>query len=272
MTNEELAQRIKAGETDLTGQLWEQVKRLLYIMINRLLANPNTRDRAESAGVTRDDLKQEAYFAMLAAIDAYDPDRGLHFVAFLKYHLMSCVFAAISLRTSRQRGDPGIGATSLDEKIGDVDGFTFIDQLPDLAAADAFDRVIDDIYLESLHVILEECLSELPDREEAVIRARYYEGTTQEELASRQGVSSVRIGQIERKGLEDLRRMNRIQEQREEIIGRYAYKGGLQSFKDNGASCVERAVIKLEELEVREAMKVAIRNERIDWAAIRVMK
>ena len=122
MTNEELAQRIKAGEKDLLGQLWEQTERLLRYLIERELRVSDKEERAEAAGVTREDLYQEGYFALLQAVEAYDPETGFTFSAFLKYPIKSAVNKAIGIRTAAGRNDPAAGAVSLDAPVSGEDG------------------------------------------------------------------------------------------------------------------------------------------------------
>ena len=89
MTNEELAVQIQAGEREQLPELWEQVHRLLALMFRRLLSqSPDNHTRAVSAGITLEDLEQEGYFALLEAVDAYDPTSGYKFTAYLKYPVM----------------------------------------------------------------------------------------------------------------------------------------------------------------------------------------
>jgi DNA-directed RNA polymerase specialized sigma subunit len=70
MTNEELAIKIKAGELECAGQLWEQAKLLVCMLCNRFYGLHT--DACRSAGVDADDLCQEGYFALMDAVDAYD--------------------------------------------------------------------------------------------------------------------------------------------------------------------------------------------------------
>ena len=77
MSNEELAARVKAGDTAAAAQLWEQNTGLLTLISGRLYYA--FQDRATSAGVTWDDVQQIGYMAILAAAKGFDPETGAKF-------------------------------------------------------------------------------------------------------------------------------------------------------------------------------------------------
>lgn len=78
MTNEQLAIRIKAGENVNQNilQLYEQTKAYIHIIAERY----HSREELE-------DLEQEGFLALYAAIDGYDPDKGVKFLTYAKYHI-----------------------------------------------------------------------------------------------------------------------------------------------------------------------------------------
>ena len=263
MTNEELAQRIKAGEKDLIGQLWEQTDRLRRYFIERELIATDKAERAEAAGVAREDLLQESYFALLRAVDVYDPETGFAFSSFLKYPIKNIVNQALGLRTEKGRNDPLTNASSFDAPIGDDDDETFLRYLA--VKNDPIGEATDRLYREKLREDLERSLAELPEREESLIRAVYYEGKTLEQASERIGCSCKYAWELEQEALETLRMKEALQAYREEIITRHAYHGGFQRWKDTRVSSVEEAALKLVELDERA--------ERLDrWAALRSLK
>lgn len=72
LSNEELAMRIAAGEKVLKLQLWQQLEKLIKIKANKFYY------ACSLNGVARfeeDDLIQEAYFAMLKAVEYYNQDK-----------------------------------------------------------------------------------------------------------------------------------------------------------------------------------------------------
>lgn len=272
MTNEELAQRIKAGETDLMGQLWEQTERLLRWMVDRQLVNIDKAERAEAAGVTREDLYQEAYFTLVAAVKAYDPETGFRLSSFMKYHVRNSVYNALGLQTKRTCMDPSVGAYSLDAPLpagrkAEEDGEekSFIENYGDPDSLAPFEAVEERDYRERLRQDLEESLADLTDRERSVIRARFYGGQTFEEIGAREGCSATRIKHIEQQALDHLKLMERLAGYREEIIDRYAYKSGDWRWFHTRTSGVELAAIRLVDMD-RKARLV----DR--WSALRSIK
>jgi len=265
MTNEEIAQRIKAGEADLMGRLWENTERLLTWMIDRELISSEKAARAEAAGVTREDLYQEAYFALVAAVEAYDPESGLKLSSFLKYPVRNVVNKAIGLRTERTRRDPAAGAVSMDAPLNEDGDISLLEMIRDPDSSAPFEAVEERDYREHLRQDPEESLAALPCREGQVIRARYYAGKTLEEIGVCEGCSATRIEQIERQALDRLRLMDRLAGYREEILGCYEYKGGYRWWYEKRTSCVEAAVIRLDDMD-RKAQLV----DR--WSALRSIK
>ena len=74
-SNEELAARIKAGEKSLLPILWGQCRRTVSI-----LAAKYRGVMEQNAFVDMEDFMQCGYFAMLAAVEAYDPGEGAYFL------------------------------------------------------------------------------------------------------------------------------------------------------------------------------------------------
>ena len=70
LSNEELAMRIKNGEKELLPTLWEQVKNLIAWKAQRYFNHCST---LGTLHYELDDLIQESYFAMLQAIEYYEP-------------------------------------------------------------------------------------------------------------------------------------------------------------------------------------------------------
>lgn len=258
MTNEELAAQAKAGDLSALGTLWEQNRGLLARMLRRLTANPGSRERMIKAGVTFDDLMQESYFAVEKAARAYDPAREAKFSTYLAYWVTNTFFAAIGLRTRRDRENPLSRAHSLDQPLSDDEpgGITFGDTVPDEAAAQPFEDAEEKLWIQQLHAALDECLDTIPEKEAYAIRARYYHGQTQGQTAAVLGVSGSRVQQIERHGLRNLRspgNRHRLEQYREEIISRYASRHTSFSTWEHYGSAQERAV---EELERRELLRI----------------
>ena len=93
MTNEELVMIIKGGNDELTPSLWERVERFAYVKATDYYYLHT--DLCTRAGVTLDDLKQESYFAFMAAVNYYDPDKGFLFLSFMTYPLFFILSATV---------------------------------------------------------------------------------------------------------------------------------------------------------------------------------
>lgn len=91
MTNEELAVRIKDGDTACTEKLWKNLYRLLYKIAAGIYTQK--RERCAAAGVTLEDLLQECFFAMMyeelrRAVDSL-PDRERKIIRYHFYRGLS---------------------------------------------------------------------------------------------------------------------------------------------------------------------------------------
>ncbi len=74
MTTDEIAAAVKAGRADIVD-LWAAVQQFVAQRSNKWL-------KLGRGGVTFDDLQQEAFIAMLQALEGWDPDAG----AFLTWY------------------------------------------------------------------------------------------------------------------------------------------------------------------------------------------
>ena len=133
MTNEELALQIRAGERGKIMELWAQVRRFALWRARRWAAF--------GRGVTVDDLEQEAFIALLDALERWrEADGPLLSVYALR--LKAAFTAATGRRTQRDRLDPLDRALSLEAPVGDEDDtLTLADVIPDPQAAEALEGV-----------------------------------------------------------------------------------------------------------------------------------
>ena len=110
MTNEELALQIRAGERGRITELWARVRRFALWRARRWAAF--------GRGVTVDDLEQEAFIALLDALERWrEADGPLLSVYALR--LKAAFTAATGRRTQRDRLDPLDRALSLDAPLND---------------------------------------------------------------------------------------------------------------------------------------------------------
>lgn len=249
MTNEERAIRAKTSDIDaekLFFQLRKWFYRASYSTYNRY------RELCERAGVTEEDLFQSCYFAMLEAVRGFAPESGFRFITYLNYHLKNEFNKLMGRRTERQRREPLSHSDSIDELLPGTDNLCLADQLEDEQAGDGFEEVERKADNEILHSDLERAFSCIPPQYADIIRRQYYENKHLSEIAAEDGVSPEAVRRKRNNGFQELRRgksLSILKHYREEIINRYAYKGGLSAFRRSGASSTETAVEMLGKLE-----------------------
>lgn len=178
MTNEELVERVQAGERDTLPALWTQVERFVAMQARRRLILSGG-----LGGVEFGDLYDSGYIALIAAADTYDPAAGCSFIGWLSLNLKTAFAEAGGYRSRKQALDPLHRAGSLDAPLGDdeEDG-TLMDVQEDPAAMQGFQEVEHRLYLEQLHDALEAAMKALPENDRAILWARYYQGRTQREI------------------------------------------------------------------------------------------
>ena len=152
MTNEEIAVRIQAGETELLPVLWEQVERFVSQMAGKA---------AWAAGhvTSFDDLRQCGYLALVDAVKGYSEDKG-KFLTWFGFFLKTAFAEEAGYRTQHQRRDPLRWSASLDAPIPGAEDLLLSDMVPD--PADSIGDVEEAVWREELHTAMTEALCTLP--------------------------------------------------------------------------------------------------------------
>lgn len=198
MTNEELARQIQQGERDLILQLWEQVRRYAHDRAYKWFRATNGR-----GGQTVQDLEQEAFLALLEALEGWDEKAG-PFLPWYSLRLKAAFTAATAQRTQRDRKDPLQDCLSLDAPLTDQEGdpFTLEDTIPDQRAEDDLNTVEE----WDRQAAIRRVLDSLQAEQRRVILLRYYHDMTREQTAQRLHLTRSRAATIEAKALRLLRR------------------------------------------------------------------
>lgn len=126
-----------------------------------------------------------------------------------------------------------------------TDNLTYEDTIAD--ETDLEQEVLDDLLTNQERKILEDAIQDLNSNEQKVISERYWNEQTQCQCAEQMNLSTSRIGQIEKKALSKLRKINSLQKLHDEVYGydsNYAYHMGLKKCLDNNTSCVEYLALK----------------------------
>lgn len=243
MTNEELAERIRAGESELSETLWRQVEAFVTDMARRRL-----RLTGGAGGVELEDLVQSGYIAMTEALEDYRPELGYAFLTYLGRRLRNAFNAASGCRSSRR--DPLNGALSL-EALREEDG----ELSPSLPAdpGDAIARAEQRIWLGQLRETEERALAALPESQSELLQRRYFQGLSLRELGLERGICPEAVRQRERRALAALRRgakSSGLEQFVEERTPYYA-RVGPSAFNTAHTSAVELAVLRRETLRER---------------------
>lgn len=255
--NAALAVLAAAGNAFALGQLWEINKGLLRSMFWKWY--PANKALADAHGLTVDDFEQEGYFAVQYAAQTYDPGKGFAFSTWLQQAMRRQIGQALSHGRRRQitgpdgktittSADPLNHCTSLDVPMdAENDGSATLGDLQaDPAAAGEMQDVEERIYTEELHAALDEALHKLTEREEMVIRGRFYEQKTLKEIAADAGTSLERVRQITSSAFRHLRGNTRLRRWHDEIITSHAWHGTGFTVWEASGSVEERTVEYLE--------------------------
>ena len=257
-TNAALAALAATGNGFALGQLWEVNKGFLHQMFWKWYdKNESVADRH---GITLEDFDQEAFFAVQAAAQAYDPGKG-SFTTLLGYCVQAQITRVLCGEHSRHitaddgrqvqvSANPLNSCTSLDVHLDSDDegSSTRGDIIEDPAASQAFQKSEDEIYTAELHTALEEAMTQnLTEREAHILRRRYYDCQSLQAVGNELGVQRETIRQIEHRCIRKLQKLPKLQRWHDDIISTRAWRGtGFGAWKRNG-SVQERTVEYLEE-------------------------
>ena len=254
--NAALAALAKTGDAFALGQLWQINRGLLRSLFWRWY--PAHKALADAHGMAADDFEQEGYFAVQYAAQTYQPEAG-SFSNWLGQAMQRQIGRALTGAHRRNvtdtdgkqhtvSADPLNHCASLDTPLDEDDsGAATLGELqPDPAADSAMQAAEDAVYQEQLHAALEEALRKLTEREQAVIRGKYYTGKTVRQISEEQGLTIGQVNTAKTSAFSKLRRNPRLLRWREETIQRRAWHGTGFSSWYAGGSVEERTVEYLE--------------------------
>lgn len=188
MTNEELAQKVKDGEPWATLELWKAVEKFI-----RTKAGLYIHQAGKYAKVEYEDLIQVGFFAMMDAVEKYDPARGGNFIGSLGYALQKHFAEEGGHRTSKR--DVLMLADSTDDPIksDDPDGDTMGDLIADPGWEYAFCLVEYREYMNYVRVLIGAALRTLTPLQREYIEKHYLLGMTLEEAAGSRSKQSAEL-------------------------------------------------------------------------------
>ena len=235
-TNAALAALAAAGNTFALGQLWEVNKGFVRRQLWKWYAK--NKPVADNAGLTFEDLTQEAYFAVDFAATHYNAEQG-SFTTYLNYALLKQIRTATCGEHARVvptedgrrvavSANPLNECSSLDVRLDEADegSSTKGETIEDPAATQAFQQAEDGVYTEELHTALETAMTQhLTEREADVLRRRYYDGQTLQAIGEELGVRGERVRIIEGKAIRKMKGLSSIQRWHDDVITTRAWHG-----------------------------------------------
>jgi RNA polymerase sigma-B factor len=200
--------------------------------------------RFAGRGESVEDLEQIATLGLLKAVERFEPERGLAFSTFatptiageIKRHFRD---RSWSVRVPRALQELGLRLTAtvgeLTNELGrsptlqEIAEQLEVDQEAVLEAMEANrayathsldaqlpgeDRSLGDTLggdepgMDNVErqIVVEDLLDTLPEREQAILRLRFFDGLTQTEIAARVGISQMHVSRLLARSLETLRR------------------------------------------------------------------
>lgn len=235
-TNAALAALAATGNTFALGQLWEVNKGFVRRQLWKWYAK--NKPVADNAGLTFEDLTQEAYFAVDFAATHYNAEQG-SFTTYLNYALLKQIRTATCGEHARVvptedgrrvavSANPLNECSSLDVRLDQADegSSTKGETIEDPAATQAFQQAEDGVYTEELHTALETAMTQhLTEREADVLRRRYYDGQTLQAIGEELGVRGERVRIIEGKAIRKMKGLSSIQRWHDDVITTRAWHG-----------------------------------------------
>ena len=225
----ELAERIKRGDAEAMRELWGNVRRLAYVIV---------RQYKETARTDADDLMQCAFFGMVDAARAFDESRG-SFNSVLPWYIQKECAEELGIRTTKREPI----CISLDAPLtDDEDGSTLHAVLED----DSLQPIAAGLEREQLCRDVRAAVDRLPDVDATVIRAKWFDGMSIQEIGDMLGLSKGQVMRAQTRAFHTLRRDRTLMEYEPEWGCRKGYSAigtGLAAYRSTGMSCVERAVL-----------------------------
>ena len=162
-------------------------------------------------------------------------------------------YLGISIKQARQlQNDAGMAEIgSLDSPVAGAEDIVLGDSIA--SNEDIESTILDKLETQQLKDTLWLLVDALPGKQPEVIRARYQEGRTLEDVGREMGVTGNMVRQIQATALRELRKPSRADQLRpfldEVIYSKGIRGGGVRRFHETWTSSTEREALKLVELK-----------------------
>ena len=206
----ELLKCSHAGDKEARDRLVMENAGLVWSIVKRFAGR----------GTEVEDLFQIGNIGLMKAIDRFDTELGVRFSTYavpmilgeirrflrddgmikvsrpLKEELAKSVGASREEVAASMEAGARVGSIYEPFDPGDGTGGCLADKIAEKTSEN--DRVLD-------RIVLSELLSDLGEREQQLIKLRYFENQTQTAIASRLGISQVQVSRLEKKILREMR-------------------------------------------------------------------
>lgn len=248
MSNEKLVLLAKSGNVEAIETLYLQNLNLAKSIYSR----------GQFPHTTKEDFLQECYFALVVAVKGYKPSKGYSFATYyanaVKWHFWR-LYAQ-----DRNKDDLLV----IDSPLGDEEGYTMADLIPDETIKFEFEDVETNATLNTTQRYLAKAIEHWyssgrkgkANKHLEAIQLHYLDGLTLAETGEKLNISASAVrDQIKtafryfrtcenNPGVEALRALYI------DCVGSLEYRGSLSKFKNSHTSSVEYALLKRERLGV----------------------
>ena len=192
-----IAAAVQNGELDVLT-LWAAVRGYAYRKARRWAAALE-----HKSGQDIEDLMQEAFLAMLRALETYQGGGGMSFLGWWKMYLRKAFNGALGMLHSASRCDPVRRCESLYRPVGEG-GELLGDLLEDREnPVEELERAL---WREELRRALRLALEELPGSNREMVVRRYCQGVKLRQIAAEAGTSTQAVSETTRRTLKTLRK------------------------------------------------------------------
>lgn len=207
-------------------------------------------------GVEFEDLYQTGYLAMVKAAETYSPAAGGAFSTWFMYHLKTAFAEATGYRTQKGRKDPLNNSLSLDTPLtDDADSDDLMDVVADPAGLQWQESLEESMWRKELQEAMEAASSTVPEQYREILRLRYWEDMTLEDVGDLHGISKERVRQMENKAIRQLQKPSVACHLRPFLDFDFYCGTGLGAFQHTGMSVQERYLMIEEERKERAARR-----------------
>lgn len=247
LTNEQIAIKIKNGETSLYSLLWEQNEKLINSKAYKYIkSHPK---RFASCGVEIDDLLQIGYIALYYAVEYFKPEKEYKLLTYFERAYKTQICELLGIRTTAKRTLNE--CISLNMTIGNNEDCELINLQEDHQAYIDFEQVEHKDYLRDLKDTFQHLFDTvLTADEQKIIKLKYFENYQIKQISEQLKKDNNTVKMINQRGINKLRKNNRkLKKFVDWTTTSYAYTGArLSAFKYSGVSVEQRIIERLEEM------------------------